>query len=146
MTTAVANSAAPGADTGTRSERLRIALIGPFDGPSLSSQFGFPAESLPPGYPGAPVTSALARGLVDRGHRVAAITTDYFLPPEELEPFRAYRANELTAYFCPQRQRSFRSTRGKIGRALDLFAYERECLLAALGDFRPDVVHAQWTY
>lgn len=149
MPIAVANppsTTAPGADPGPRGARLRIALIGPFDGPSLSSQCGFPAGSLPPGYPGAPVTSALARGLVDRGHTVAAITTDYVLPPDALEPFRVFREGALTAYFCPQRTRAFRPSHGRVGRALDLFAYERECLIAALHEFRPDVVHAHWTY
>lgn len=147
MNASASNKApAQGDSTGPRCETLRIALVGPFDGPSLSGQFGFPAGSLPPGYPGAPVTSTLARALVDRGHSVAAITTDYVLPPEELEPFRVFRANQLTAYFCPQRQRSFRPTHGRPGRALDLFAYERECLLRALRDFAPDIVHAHWTY
>ncbi|MCZ7562813.1 MAG: glycosyltransferase [Burkholderiales bacterium] len=52
----------------------------------------------------------------------------------------------MSAYFCPQRARSFRSSGGRRGRALDFFAYERRHLLAALRDFVPDVVHAHWTY
>lgn len=127
---------------------MRIALIGPFDGPALESRFEFvPREArLPPGYPGSPLTSVLARALVDRGHTLAAITTDYTLPPERLEPFKIHRARGLSAYFCPQRARSFRSSGGRRGRALDFFAYERRHLLAALRDFVPDVVHAHWTY
>ncbi|MCZ7562812.1 MAG: hypothetical protein M5U08_02550 [Burkholderiales bacterium] len=71
---------------------MRIALIGPFDGPALESRFEFvPREArLPPGYPGSPLTSVLARALVDRGHTLAAITTDYTLPPERLEPFKIH--------------------------------------------------------
>ena len=123
-------------------------MVGPFDGPSLGAQFDFAssAGTLPPGYPGAPLMSVLARALVDRGHTVAAITTDYVLPPEQLEPFRIFRSTGLSAYFCPQRARSFRSSGGRRGRALDFFAYERRCLLAALRDFAPDVIHAHWTY
>ena len=107
---------------------MRIAIVGPFTGPSLSGQFGFQTSAmpLPPGYPGAPFMSVLARALVDRGHFVAAITTDYSTPIEALEPFRTFQAPGLTAYFCPQRTHSFRNSEGMRGRALDFFRYERE--------------------
>lgn len=126
---------------------MRIALLGPFTGPSLSSHFGFAAATaLPPGYPGAPLMTVLARALVDRGHQVAAISTDYTTPIDQLEPFRCYRAPGVSAYFCPQRPRSFRPAEGRLGRSLDHFRYERQCLLAAIHDFAPDVIHAHWTY
>jgi glycosyltransferase involved in cell wall biosynthesis len=127
---------------------LRIAILGPFTGPSLSGQFEFPpaAGVLPPGYPGAPLLTVLAMALVERGHYVGTISTDYFTPTQQLEPFRAYHSRKLSAYFCPQRPHSFRASGGKCGRALDFFHYERQCLLAAIEDFRPDVVHAHWTY
>ncbi len=126
---------------------MRIAIIGPFAGPSLSAQFEFTGGvPLPGGYPGAPLMTVLAKALVDRGHDVATISTDYPTPVAELEPFRAFRARHLTAYFCPQRPRSFRSSEGRRGRALDLFRYERDCLSAAIADYAPDVVHAHWTY
>jgi L-malate glycosyltransferase len=127
---------------------LRIAIVGPFSGPSLAGQFVFPrdAGALPPGYPGAPLMAILAKVLVDRGHFVGAITTDYFTPIERLEPYRKYEAKQVSAYFCPQRRHSFRVSSGKRGRALDLFAYERQGLVAAIKDFAPDVIHAHWTY
>jgi L-malate glycosyltransferase len=127
---------------------VRIALIGPFTGPSLSSAFTFPADAaaLPPGYPGAPLMTVLAKALVERGHQVAAISTDYSTPPHELEPFRVFRGPELTAYFCPQRPRSFAPHSGKLGRALDFFGYEREALKQAIADYAPQVIHAHWTY
>ena len=90
--------------------------------------------------------TVLARVLVERGHQVAAISTDYSSPIESLEPFRVFHGRKLRAYFCPQRPRSFRSSNGKWGRALDFFKYERDCLLAAIRDFKPDVIHAHWTY
>ncbi|MBK9135695.1 MAG: glycosyltransferase family 4 protein [Betaproteobacteria bacterium] len=125
--------------------KVRVALVGPFSGPSLSAGLNFPAP-LPPGYPGAPLMTALAKGLVDRGHRVAAISTDYYTPVDELEPFRIFRGPGIDAYYCPQRPRSFRSSGGRRGRAVDFFAFERACLLRAIDDFRPDIVHAHWTY
>ena len=128
--------------------RVRIALLGPFSGPSLVNQFGFAADdgALPPGYPGAPLMTALARALVDRGHRVGCISTDYSTPVQQLEPFRVFHSQGVSAYFCPQRPHSFRGSHGRPGRSLDHFRFERECLLAAIKDFAPDVIHAHWTY
>lgn len=127
---------------------MRVALLGPFTGASLLSQFAISSDdgTLPAGYPGAPLMTVLARAVVDRGHRVAAITTDYASPIGQKEPFKTHRAADLSAYFCPQRRHSFRPSGDRRGRALDLFQYERDCLLAALEDFAPDVVHAHWTY
>lgn len=127
---------------------MRIALIGPFAGPTLSSRFQFTAEggALPAGYPGAPLMTALAERLVERGHRVGCISTDYSTPVAQLEPFKVFVAQGVSAYFCPQRPHSFRSSGGRRGRSLDHFRFERECLLAAIKDFAPDVIHAHWTY
>jgi glycosyltransferase involved in cell wall biosynthesis len=127
---------------------MRIALIGPYAGATLSAQFPFAADgaSLPAGYPGAPLMTALAKALVERGHQVGCISTDYTTPVDQLEPFRAFHAPGVTAYFCPQRPHSFRSAGGRRGRSLDHFKFERECLLAAIKDFAPDLIHAHWTY
>ena len=127
---------------------MRIAILGPFSGASLSAQFEFmpSVDKLPPGYPGAPLMTVLAKELVDRGHQVAAITTDYTWPAEQLEPFKAFHGKSISAYFCPQRVHSFRWSGGKRGRALDFFEYERRCLISAIQDFHPDVIHANWTY
>ncbi len=127
---------------------MRIALLGPFTGPSLTGAFEFPEGTgpLPPGYPGAPLMTVLAKALTERGHEVAAISTDYSTPIAELEPFRSFQGRGVRAYFCPQRPRSFRGAYGRRGRMLDFFQYERECLLKAIADFAPDVIHAHWTY
>lgn len=127
---------------------MRIALLGPFAGPSLTANFTFAAEAagLPAGYSGAPLMTVLAKALVERGHEVAAITTDTSCPIDELTPFRLYRGRELRAYFCPQRPRSFRSAQGRRGRAWDFFRFERDALSAAIDDFAPDLIHAHWTY
>ncbi len=127
---------------------MRIAVLGPFTGASLSGQFDFSAvpDGLPAGYPGAPLMTVLAKALVDRGHQVAAISTDFAWPQDQTVAFKTYRAPGITAYFCPQRARSFRRSGTRRGRALDFFRYERECLLAAVEDFAPEVIHAHWTY
>lgn len=125
---------------------MRIALVGPFSGSSLAAAgLGF-AAPLPPGYPGAPLMTALAAALVARGHRVAAISTDYTTPVAELEPYRLIRGGGIDAYYCPQRPRSFGRSGGRRGRALDFFAFERRCLQQAIEHFEPDVVHAHWAY
>lgn len=127
---------------------MRIALLGPFTGPSLAGAFAFPEDCgpLPPGYPGAPLMAVLAAALVERGHEVAAITTDYSTPVTQLKPFRAFAGRGIKAYFCPQRPHAFRSAGGKRGRMLDFFRYERDCLQAAIADFAPGIIHAHWTY
>ena len=127
---------------------MRIAILGPFIGKSLADQFDLAPDIgvLPPGYPGAPLMTVLAKALVERGHHVATVTTDYFTPIKQLEPYRAYHSKSVSAYFCPQRPHSFRWSDGRLGRALDFFKYERECLVTAINDFAPDVIHAHWTY
>jgi len=127
---------------------MRIALVGPFMGSSLAGLFDFgdARTALPAGYPGAPVMAALARALADRGHTVAAISTDYRAPSSAPFPYERFRADGLELYFCPQRARGFRYADGRWGRAMDLFARERQALTAAIHDFAPDIVHAHWTY
>lgn len=127
---------------------MRIALVGPFIGSSLAGLFDFgdARATLPAGYPGAPVMSVLARALVDRGHTVAAISTDYLAPASAPFPYQQFKADRLAVYFCPQRARGFRYADGRWGRAMDLFARERQAITAAIRDFAPDIVHAHWTY
>lgn len=127
---------------------MRIALVGPFSGATLASAFPF-AEGqppLPPGYPGAPLMTTLAKALVERGHEVAAISTCYSTPVDELEPFRRWSGRGIDVYFCPQRPRSFRSAGGRSGRAVDFFRFERAGLGAAIEAFAPEIIHAHWTY
>jgi len=130
---------------------MRIALVGPFSGASLAT--GFPAlaagAGLPPGYPGAPLMTTLARALVDRGHEVAAISTCYTSPVTALEPFRHWErrpGREIDVYYCPQRPHSFRNSGRRCGRAVDAFRFERQGLQAAIAHFQPELIHAHWTY
>jgi len=128
---------------------MRIAVIAPFTGPELSAAFSFatPDGALPPGYTHAPAhLVALVAALVERGHQVATLSTDYTTPIQALEPFRRFRGPRLQAYFCPQRPHGRRWHAGMPGRALDFFRYERRCLARAIEDFDPDVIHAHWTY
>lgn len=128
---------------------MRVAIVGPFTGASLGASFAFPGQvRLPDGYQGAPLMAAYARALVNRGHTVAAITTDKSsFPQAGRQPsFKAFDGAGLRAYFCPERIKGFRYSNGHIGKALDLFSYERRGMMAAIADFAPDVVHAHWTY
>ena len=129
---------------------MRIALVGPFSGGSLASGFALGGSlPLPPGYPGAPLMTTLAQALVERGHEVAAISTCYSSPVAELEPFRHWERRPgqgIDIYFCPQRPRSFRGSDARRGRAVDFFRFERDGLRAAIDHFRPQLIHAHWTY
>lgn len=128
---------------------MRIAIVGPFTGSSLASSFSFPAGThLPDGYLGAPLMAAYARALVNRGHTVAAVTTDKSsFPAAARSPsFKVFDGLGLRAYFCPERIKGFRYSNGHVGKALDLFSFERRGMMAAIADFAPDMVHAHWTY
>ncbi|MBN9205440.1 glycosyltransferase family 4 protein [Methylibium petroleiphilum] len=128
---------------------MRIAILGPFTGSSLASSFSFPeGTQLPDGYLGAPLMAAYARALVNRGHTVAAITSDKssFPGAGRAPSFKAFDGQGLRAYFCPERIKGFRPANGHVGKALDLFSFERRGMMAAIADFAPDVVHAHWTY
>lgn len=127
---------------------MRIAIVAPFDGVSLSRRFEFPPSALPlpEGYTGAPLVSVLAQALARRGHRVAAITNHYGRPGCVGRPFMHVAAPDIDVYFAEGRQRSLRYEDGRWGRAWDMFAFERRGLVEAIRHFRPDIVHAHWTY
>jgi glycosyltransferase involved in cell wall biosynthesis len=102
--------------------------------------------TVPEGYPGAPLMTVLARALVDRGHEVTAISTDFNAREADAPGFETLQFDGLKGYFCPQRARAFRPARGRLGRAVDLFAFERAGLVRAILHAAPDIVHAHWTY
>ncbi len=98
----------------------------------------------PKGREGAPLISNLIREYVARGHRVLAITLDDQLA-DDAPPF-VHEGPGLTYVVVPSRRRTFRPNGRRLGRTADFFRFERQQMLAVLRRFRPEVVHAHWTY
>lgn len=100
--------------------------------------------SYPKGQAGAPLISNLIKEYLVRGHKVLAITQDDRLPDDE-PPF-VYEDQQLTYVIVPRRKHTFRPNGKRPGRTADFFSFERAQLLAVLEHYKPDVVHAHWTY
>ncbi|GAB4024905.1 glycosyltransferase family 4 protein [Spirosoma koreense] len=100
--------------------------------------------SYPKGREGAPLISNLIQEYIARGHKVLAITTDAQLADDE-PPF-VYEDEQLTFVIVPMRKHTFRPNGRRPGRTADLFRFERNQMLAVLRQYKPEVVHAHWTY
>ncbi|RYF50486.1 MAG: glycosyltransferase, partial [Cytophagaceae bacterium] len=98
----------------------------------------------PKGQAGAPLISNLIKEYLDRGHKVLAVTLDDQLNDDE-PPF-VYEDQQLTFVVAPKRKRTFSPNGKRPGRTADFFRFERNQLLTILKRYKPDVVHAHWTY
>ncbi|GAB3493719.1 hypothetical protein GCM10027341_09350 [Spirosoma knui] len=98
----------------------------------------------PKGRGGAPLISNLIKEYVARGHRVLAITMDDELADDE-PPF-VHQEELLTYVVVPCRKHTFRFNGKRPGRTADFYQFERKRILALLQHYKPDVVHAHWTY
>ncbi len=101
-------------------------------------------RSFPEGRAEAPLISHLILELLRQGHRALAITTDRNLDDDQ-PPF-VYEQGQLTYVVAPSRQRIFRPNGKRPGRTADFFRVERKHILAILRQYKPEVVHAHWTY
>lgn len=124
---------------------MKIALLAPIETSSVMELLGNPSGTLPRGYPGAPLFGILATALVERGHQVHAFTTDSSLYGNGNRT-TVINGPYFSLHCVPSRPHSFRPQGRRPGRMLDFFAYERKGLLEALNGFKPDVIHAHWTY
>ncbi|SOD92018.1 glycosyltransferase family 4 protein [Spirosoma fluviale] len=100
--------------------------------------------SYPKGQPGAPLISNLINEYLSRGYKVLAITIDDQLADDE-PPF-VYTDPLLTYVVVPKRKHTFRPNGKRPGRTADFFRFERNQMVAVLKQYKPDVVHAHWTY
>jgi L-malate glycosyltransferase len=98
----------------------------------------------PKGREGAPLISTIIKEYMARGHKVLAVTTDPKLGDDE-PPF-VYESESLTYVVVPARQHTFRPNGRRLGRTADFYRFERQQLLAVLKHYKPEVVHAHWTY
>jgi glycosyltransferase involved in cell wall biosynthesis len=102
------------------------------------------ARPYPKGREGAPLISNLIKAYLALGHRVVAITLDDQLADDD-PPF-VHESPQLTYVVVPSRSRTFRPNGRRLGRTADFFWFERRQLAAQLQRYRPEVVHAHWTY
>lgn len=73
-----------------------------------------------------------------------AITIDPAMD-DDAAPF-VYTEESLTYIVAPSRQRIFRPNGKRPGRTADFYRFERNHILALLRQYKPEVVHAHWTY
>jgi len=100
--------------------------------------------SYPKGFEGAPLISSLVKEYIARGHKVLAITTDIYM--DDNKPPFVYNDGLLTYIVVPSRKHTFRFNGNRVGRAVDFYRFERQQITALLNQYKPDVVHAHWTY
>ena len=121
-----------------------IAVLGPIATDDLLPLAEQDGRAYPAGRAGAPLVSNLIKEYVARGHRVLALTLDDKLGDDD-EPF-VHEGPGLTYVVVPSRSRTFRPNGRRLGRTADFFWLERRRLLAQLRHYRPEAVHAHWTY
>jgi glycosyltransferase involved in cell wall biosynthesis len=127
------------------SNGLHVGLAGPITVRDLLPWL--PASAQQPGWQsnGSPLLTTLLGNLRERGVRLSIFTSDEALERQS-EPWLKYSGDALTLYVTPRRRRGWRFANGRPGRMLDFFAFERQCLEAAMADARPDIVNAHWSY
>ncbi len=124
---------------------LHVGIAGPFATRDVAALLDDPSAGLPPGYEGAPLLATLARRFLARGHRVTAFTLSAGMPLRRDARVVA-RGPRFELHYCPCRPRAWPFNGRLPGRIVDLYAFERRGLQAAMEEARPDVVHAHWSY
>ena len=123
---------------------MHIAFAGHIAGADIQAYLHEGAAAAPRGYLGATLTGILIGELLRLGHRVTGITTDSQLPLDG-GPVR-HEGPNFSFIACPARPRAWRPNGWRVGRAVDLFAFERRQIQQALIAAAPDIVHAHWSY
>jgi len=124
---------------------MHVAIVGPVATADIRHLLDDETSNLPAGYSGAPLLVTLIAELLRRGHRVTALTLSWGMPLDWRQPVHAKSGN-LEMVFVPMRRRAWQPNGGRLGRVLDLYAFERRGLQYAIEQAAPDVVHAHWSY
>ena len=124
---------------------LHIGIAGPIATADVAHLLDTPRAPLPRGYAGAPLLGTLIGELLRRGHRVSAFTLSSDLPLDAAATVVA-RGQGFTLHCCPMRPRAWPFNGRRVGRIVDLYAFERQGLERAIAAAQPDVVHAHWSY
>ena len=124
---------------------LHIGIAAPIAIADIRHLLDDPSAPLPRGYAGAPLLGTLISELLRRGHRVSAFTLSSDLPLDAAGTVVA-RGPGFELHCCPMRPRAWPFNGRRVGRIVDLYAFERRGLEHAIAQARPDVVHAHWAY
>jgi glycosyltransferase involved in cell wall biosynthesis len=124
---------------------MHIGIAGPIASADVAHLLDAPRQPLPRGYAGAPLLGTLIGELLRRGHRVSAFTLSSDLPLDPAATVVA-RGQGFTLHCCPMRPRAWPFNGRRVGRIVDLYAFERQGLERAIACAQPDVVHAHWSY
>lgn len=124
---------------------LHIGIAAPIATADIRHLLDDPSARLPRGYAGAPLLGTLISELLRRGHRVSAFTLSSDLPLDVAATV-VVRGPGFELHCCPMRPRAWPFNGRRVGRIVDLYAFERRGLERAIAQARPDVVHAHWAY
>lgn len=123
---------------------MRIVILAPSDKSFIKRFLNENFEELPDGYRGAPFIGTLIEELLSKNHEVIAITTTVAI--DDKYEIKEFCNNNFKWVVIPARPHSIRLNNKKLGRILDLFAYEQKQMLKAVLQYKPDFVHAHWSY
>ncbi len=124
---------------------MHIGIAGPIASADIAALLDGPAHGLPRGYEGAPLLATLIEELLARGHRVTAFTLSSDLPLADDASVTA-TGSCFAIHFVPMRPRAWPFNGRRVGRIVDLYAFERRGLERAMRAAAPDVIHAHWAY
>lgn len=124
--------------------KLHVGIVGPIATADIAHLIEGDGSGLPCGYSGAPLMATLIGELLRLGHRVSAFTLSSDMPLNGGVAV-AYGKN-FTMSYVPMRPHAWRPNGLRLGRILDLFAFERAHLQRTILHAAPEVVHAHWSY
>lgn len=124
---------------------MKIALLAPSDKTFIKDFLpNHNIDKLPEGYSGAPFIGALIKELLLLNNSIIAITTSNSV--DNKYKIQKFTHKNFTWVVVPSRPNPFKMNGTKLGRILDLFAFEQKKIVEVLNEFGPDFVHAHWSY
>lgn len=128
------------------SQPLHVGIAAPIATTDVADLLSVALDDLPRGYAGAPLIATLIRELLERGHTVSAFTLSSDMPLTAQATRTVDGRAKFRLTYCPMRPKAWPMNGLRLGRIVDLFAFERGVLARAIAAAAPDVVHAHWAY
>ncbi len=124
---------------------MHIAILAPSDksiiAPFLSN---YSIEEFPDGYFGAPFIATIIQEFLRLGHQITAITTSKAIAKDYTT--KTFSNGRFTWVVVASRPKSFRFNGLKLGRIIDFYSLEKYKMVEILNQYKPDIVHAHWSY
>lgn len=124
---------------------MKIAIVAPSH-KSFISEFlpNCKYDTLPNGYAGATFVGTIIKELLLRGHEVIAVTSSVSIGNNY--DIKAFQHENFSWYVVPHRPHSIKFNGKKLGRIVDLFAFEIKLMSEILIEQKPDFIHSFWSY